>query len=65
MAGPVYLVMDLRVVHDRVGSSADPPLNGHLGFPNNLDQSLNDTTVDKVRCVFICIRIRSKDENRG
>jgi hypothetical protein len=49
VAGPVYLVMDLRVVHDRVGSSADPPLNGHLRYPNNLDQSLNDAAADKLR----------------
>ncbi len=39
---PVSLVMDLRVVHDRVDSSADPAFNGHLRYPNNLDQSLND-----------------------
>jgi hypothetical protein len=41
-AGPVPLVLDLRIAHDRVGSSADPTLNGHLKYPNNLDQSLND-----------------------
>ena len=29
-AGPVPLVLDLRIAHDRVGSSADPTLNGHL-----------------------------------
>jgi hypothetical protein len=28
--GPVPLVLDLRIAHDRVGSSADPTLNGHL-----------------------------------
>ncbi len=39
----------LRVAHDRVGSSADPDLNGHLRYPNNLDQSLNNTPVDKIR----------------
>jgi hypothetical protein len=39
----------LRVAHDRVGSSADPALNGHLRYPNNLDQSLHDTTSTKVR----------------
>jgi hypothetical protein len=44
---PVPLVLDLRVVHDRVHSSSDPDLNGHLRYPNNLDQSLNDTPVDK------------------
>jgi hypothetical protein len=48
-AGPVPLVLDLRVTHDRVGSSVDPALNGHLHYPNNLDQSLNDTTADKLR----------------
>jgi hypothetical protein len=45
----VSLVLDLRVAHDRVGSSADPSLNGHLHYPYNLDQSLNDTTSDKIR----------------
>ncbi len=29
--------------------SADPTLNGHLKYPNNLDQSLNDAAVDKIR----------------
>jgi hypothetical protein len=42
-------VLDLRVPHDRVGSSADPTLNGHLRYPNNLDQSLNDGAADKLR----------------
>jgi hypothetical protein len=46
---PVPLVLDLRISHDRVGSSTDPTLNGHLKYPNNLDQSLNDTSVDKIR----------------
>jgi hypothetical protein len=48
-AGPVPLVLDLRIAHDRVGSSPDPTLNGHLKYPNNLDQSLNDTTAEKIR----------------
>ncbi len=43
------LVLDLRIAHDRVGSSADPTLNGHLKYPNNLDQSLNDAAADKIR----------------
>jgi hypothetical protein len=47
--GPVPLVLDLRIAHDRVGSSTDPTLNGHLKYHNNLDQSLNDATVDKIR----------------
>ncbi len=45
---PVPLVLDLLIVHDRVGSSTDPTLNGQLRYPNNLDQSLNDTSADKV-----------------
>ncbi len=48
-AGPVSLVLDLRIAHDRVGSTTDPNLNGHLKYPNNFDQSLNDASADKVR----------------
>jgi hypothetical protein len=48
-ADPVSLVLDLRITHDRVGSSTDPTLNGHLKYPNNLDQSLNDAATDKIR----------------
>jgi hypothetical protein len=44
----VPLVLDLRVAHDRVVSSADPALNGHLRYPNNLDQSLHDSATDKI-----------------
>jgi hypothetical protein len=47
--GPVSLVLDLRIAHDRVGSSVDPTLNGHLKYPNNLDQSLNDAAADTIR----------------
>ncbi len=47
--GPVSLVLDLRIAHDRVGSSTDTNLNGHLKYPNNFDQSLNDAAADKVR----------------
>ncbi len=48
-AGPVPLVLDLRIAHDRVGSSTDPTRNGHLRYPNNLDKSLNDAAADKIR----------------
>ncbi len=48
-SGPVPLVLDLRIAHDRVGSRTDHNLNGHLKYPNNFDQSLNDTAADKVR----------------
>jgi hypothetical protein len=47
--GLVPLVLDFRIAHDRVGSSVDPSLNGHLKYPNDLDQSLNDTATDKIR----------------
>jgi hypothetical protein len=49
VAGRVPLVMHLHIAHDRVGSSTDPTLNGHLRYPNHLDQSLNDAAVDKIR----------------
>ncbi len=42
-------MLDLRIAHDRMGSSADPSLNGHLKYPNNLDQILNDASADKIR----------------
>ena len=48
VSGPVSLVLDLRVAHDRVGSSTDPDLNGHLRYPNNLNKSLNDAAADKI-----------------
>ena len=46
-AGP--LVLDLRIAHDRFGSSADPTLNGKLHYPTNIDKSLNETGNDKIR----------------
>ncbi len=48
-AGPVPLVLDLRITHDRFGCSSDPSLNGNLHYPNNIDRSLNETTDDKIR----------------
>jgi hypothetical protein len=48
-ADPVPLVLDLRIAHDRMGSSGDPTLNGHLKYHNNLDQSLNDAAAEKIR----------------
>jgi hypothetical protein len=45
----VPLVLDLRIAHDRFGSSIDPNLNGHLHYPNNIDKSLNETAADKIR----------------
>ena len=40
--GPVPLVLDLRITHDRFGSSSDPSINGHLHYPKDLDGSLKD-----------------------
>ena len=49
-AGPVPLVLDLRIAHDRFGSSSDPSLNGHLHYPkkNDLDGPLNEAAADKI-----------------
>ena len=48
-AGPVPLVLDLRI--DRFGSSSDPTLNGTLHYPNpnDIDRSLNEAAADKIR----------------
>jgi len=43
-AGPVPLVLDLRITHERFGSSSDPSINGHLQYPNDLDGPLNEVT---------------------
>ncbi len=48
-AGPVSLVLDLRIAHDRFGSSSDPSLNGHLHYPNDIDNSLKEAAADKIR----------------
>ena len=46
---PVSLVVDLRITHERFGSSSDPSLNGNLHYPNAIDRSLNETVSDKIR----------------
>ena len=43
------LVLDLRIAHDRWGSSSDPSINGHLHYPNDIDRSLNEAATDKIR----------------
>ena len=48
-SGPVPLVLDLRISHDRFGSSSDPSLNGNLHYPNDIDRSLNESDADKIR----------------
>jgi hypothetical protein len=41
--------LDLRIAHDRFGSSSDPILDGQLHYPQDLDKSLNETATDKIR----------------
>ncbi len=43
------LVLDLRIDHERFGSSSDPSINGHLHYPNDVGRSLNEVPVDKLR----------------
>ncbi len=38
VVGPVSLVLDLLLAHDRWDSSADPNLNGNLHYPNDKDR---------------------------
>jgi hypothetical protein len=47
--GPVTLVLDLHLSHDRWDSSVDPNLNDNLHYPNDKDRSLNEEVVDKIR----------------
>ncbi len=47
-AGPVPLVLDLRLAHDRFDSSSDPTLKGRLHY-NDIDKSLNEDSNDKIR----------------
>ena len=49
VSGPVSLMLDLRIVHDRWSSSSDPSINGHLHYPNDIDRSLHETVSDKIR----------------
>ncbi len=49
VAGPVPLVLDLHITHERFGSTSHPNLNGHLHYPNDIERSLNETASDKIR----------------
>ena len=49
VVGPVPLVQDLHITHERFGISSDPSINGHLHYPNDLDRALNGVPVDKTR----------------
>ena len=46
--GPVSLVLDLCIVHERWGSSSNPSLNGHSHYPADIDRTLNEVAIDKV-----------------
>jgi len=48
-AGPVPLVLDLHIAHDRFGNTSDPNLNGQLHYPQDIDKSLNEAASDKIR----------------
>ena len=47
--GPVPLVLDLRIAHERFGSSSEPRINGHLNYRHDLDRPLNEPVSDKIR----------------
>ena len=46
--GPVTLVLDLCIAHERWGSNSNPSLNGHLHYPDDIDRTLNEVAADKV-----------------
>jgi hypothetical protein len=48
VTGPVLLVMDVEMTHERFGSSSDPSINGFLHYPHDLDRTLNEVDVDKM-----------------
>ncbi len=49
--GPVSLVLDLHITHDRFGSISHPNHNGKLHYPNpnDIDRSLTEADDDKIR----------------
>jgi hypothetical protein len=46
--GPVSLVLDLRITHERRGSRSNLSLNDHLHYPADMDRTLNEAAADKV-----------------
>jgi hypothetical protein len=42
VAGPLQLVLDLRIARERWGSSSNPSLNRQLHYPADLDRPLNE-----------------------
>ena len=49
--GPVSLVLDRHITHERWGSTTNPSLNGQLYYPRptDIDTPLNQTDSDKIR----------------
>jgi hypothetical protein len=54
-AGPVPLVLDLRITHDRFGSSSVPSLNEHLHYPNDLDGALTESAAAAIATTSTCL----------
>ena len=50
VTGPMPLVLDLRITHDRFGSRSDPSINDHLHYPNDFDGSLKEDTRESFSC---------------
>ena len=48
VTGPVSLVLDLRIPHDRWASTSNPSINGNLHYPTDIHRTLNETTTDKI-----------------
>ena len=42
-------MVDLRIAHERFGSSSGPSINGHLHYLSDLDRPPNKDPVDKIR----------------
>ena len=55
VTGPVSLVLDLHLTHERWGSTSDPSITGHLhsSDPNDVDRPLNETDTDKIRTYHV------------
>ncbi len=44
-------MLDLRIAHERYGSSSDPSINGHLNYPNDLCGTLSPL------CLLLLVRL--------
>ena len=40
--------MDLRIAHERWGSSSNPSFDDHLHYPADIDRTLNEAAADKI-----------------